>query len=596
MSNFEEHKETDGLEVFFNKTLYESSMEPSAKSWENIEQRLNQEEKRKKRFLWFFLSGLILILGTTSAWYVLNKLSANEPASVNNINKSINNSIHQKPQLPEETTVVTDDKKMLIAGAEENNSKPILSEETKIQIGAFSKKINLDIFKQIQLPIQSEITDNGITKYFVLSRNKAIDLETIKGLGFTDAFVKENHSEEHKNNATVVENVIIPKQHPEKSSTVSVSANQNNITATSITKPKELKTKEQDEDTGKAKNLNVVSSNPVVKNNRLEITPNNNSENNIAAIANKNSIANKEVMNENSNTKNNPNVEGFAVTAAHLKDSVLVKNLDSNSRIDNINTITKKDSVQTPPKKETAKDSIKTDLKNRWAIALIAGPNVFLNQAKTTLFDSKKENQTLTYSGELKVEYHFLKNLSASIGIGYQGNNIQKDSTRFKFSKYIASDYIVNSSFGPMAIDKNTLLQGFFIAAPIDTFFASYKYTSSVKSINIPLQINWCFLNQSRFQLYTSAGINTSYIISQESHLVLKKENNATDLYYKNVESNRLNAILLLSLSCDIRLTKRLYFTAAPGYRYSLTNYSRTAGITLKPSYLSLMGGLKIKI
>ena len=81
MSNFEEHKETDGLEVFFNKTLYESSMQPSAKSWENIEQRLNQEEKRKKRFLWFFLSGLILILGTTSAWYVLNNLSANEPAS-----------------------------------------------------------------------------------------------------------------------------------------------------------------------------------------------------------------------------------------------------------------------------------------------------------------------------------------------------------------------------------------------------------------------------------------------------------------------------------------------------------------------------------
>ena len=49
MSNFEEHKETDGLEVFFNKTLYESSMQPSTKSWENIEQKLNQEEKRKKR-------------------------------------------------------------------------------------------------------------------------------------------------------------------------------------------------------------------------------------------------------------------------------------------------------------------------------------------------------------------------------------------------------------------------------------------------------------------------------------------------------------------------------------------------------------------
>lgn len=595
MSNFEEHKETDDLEVFFNKTLYESSMQPSEKSWENIEQSLNQEGKRKKRFLWFFLSGLILVVGTTSAWYILDNLNVNKSVIVNNVNKSTNNPINQKHPLPQETNVATHEQNTRITDAKENKSNPIISEETKIQIGAFSKKINLDIFKQIQLPIQSEITDNGITKYFVLSQNKTIDLETIKGLGFTDAFVKENHSVEYKNIATTIKNTTSPKQRPEKSSTVSVSTRQNNIASTFIAKKKELKNKAQVVNTDYAKNLNMVSSNPVAKHNEPETKPKSHSGNNITAIVNNSTIENKEIVNENVNAKNNPSAENFAITATQFKDSVQVKEPDSNIKIDSIKTITKTDSVQAPLKKEVEKDSIKTGLKNRWAISLIGGPNVFLNQTKTTLFDSKTEIQPMTYSGELKVEYCFLKNLSASIGIGYQGNNIQKDSTRFKFSKYIVSDYIVNSSFGPMAIDKNTLLQGFFLAASIDTFYASYKYTSTIKSINIPLQINWCFLNQSKLQLYTGLGVNTSYIISQESHLTLKKENNATGFYYKNVDSNRLNAILLLSLSCDVRLTKRLYFTATPSYRYSLTNYSATPGIVFKPVYLSLMGGLKIK-
>lgn len=591
MSNFEEHTETDGLEVFFNKTLYESSMQPSKKPWENIEQFLNQEGKRKKRFLWFFLSGMIVVVGTTSAWYILDNLSVNKSDIVNNLNKSINNPINEKHHLPQETNVATYEQNTRIIDAKENKVNPIILDETKIQIGAFSKKINLEIFKQIQLPIQSEITDNGITKYFILSQNKTIDLETIKGLGFTDAFVKENYSTENKNNATTNKNTTNPIQHSENISTVLASTNQNNIASTPIAKSKELKNKARGSNTDNIENFNVVSSNPVVKHNELETKLKSNSENNITAIVNNNIIENK-----NGNAKNNSSADNVAVTATRLKDSVRIKGPDSNIKIDSVNTITKTDSVQTPLKKEVEKDSIKTALKNRWAISLIGGPNVFLNQTKTTLFDSKTEIQPTTYSGELKVEYRFFKKLSASIGIGYQGNNIQKDSTRFKFSKYIASDYIVNSSCGPMTIDKNTLLQGFFMTAPIDTFFASYKYTSTIKSINIPLQVNWCFLNKSRLQLYTGFGVNASYIFSQESHLTLKKEHNETDFYYKNIETNRLNAILLLSLSCDIRLTKRLYFTMTPSYRYSLTNYSQTPGIMFKPSSVSLLGGIKVRL
>jgi hypothetical protein len=159
----------------------------------------------------------------------------------------------------------------------------------------------------------------------------------------------------------------------------------------------------------------------------------------------------------------------------------------------------------------------------------------------------------------------------------------------------MTNDYIVNSSFGQMAIDNGTLMQGFFMIAPVDSFYAAYKYTSTIQSINIPLQLNWYFLNKSRIKLYSSVGLNTNYIISQQSHLTLIKEHHVDDIYYKNIQTNKINGLLLLSLGCDVRLTKRLYFTLAPSYKYALTNYSKVSGIVFKPSSISTAGGFKFR-
>ncbi len=593
MSNFEEHKETDGLEDFFSKALYEASMQPSKKSWENIEQAIGQDEKRKKRFLWFFLMGLILVLGTTSAWYILDKLSVNKSVILNNVHKSINNPIIQKHRLPQETNVATREENTLIIDAKENKANPALAEETKIQIGAFSKKINPNIFEKLSFPIQSETTKDGITKYYVVSKNAVTDLEKIKAAGFMDAFVKERNLLENENTSAILANQSKPLKHNEENGEV---ANENKTITSPNSPNKTAKNNEQKDQASNETNLSLASSHSTINHAEIKTNTKNNSENGQGAATTNNIKEYKALDKEFSDPKNKLNVEVSKAALINLIDSAQNKEPDQKAKTDSIIKIAKTDSVPKSIQKELKKDSVKTVLANRWAISLIAGPNVFLSQAKTALFDAKTEIQPITYSGELKVEYRFLKNLSASLGLGYQTNSIQKDSTFFKFSKYTSSDYLANSSFGPMAIDKNTLLQGFFMGAPVDSFFASYKYTATTKSINIPLQVNWCFLNQSKFQLYSSLGVNTSYIVSQESHLTLKKEHNETDLYYKSVESNRLNAILLLSLSCDIRLTKRVYFTAAPSYRYSLTNYSPTPGIIFKPSYLSLMGGLKIKL
>ncbi len=160
---------------------------------------------------------------------------------------------------------------------------------------------------------------------------------------------------------------------------------------------------------------------------------------------------------------------------------------------------------------------------------------------------------------------------------------------------YISDDYKVNTSFGDLGIDHTTLMEGFYLAIPIDTFAAAYKYKSTIKSVNVPLYINWYFINRSRLKAYAGLGVNSSYIVSQQSNITLIKEHTRDEFYYRSITANRFNAILLLSLGCDIRIYKRFYFTLAPSFRYSLTNYSSSPGVLFKPAYFSGSGGFKFR-
>ncbi len=141
----------------------------------------------------------------------------------------------------------------------------------------------------------------------------------------------------------------------------------------------------------------------------------------------------------------------------------------------------------------------------------------------------------------------------------------------------------------------STLLQEFFIAALIDTFHAKYSYTSTVQTLNIPLEVNFHFLNKSRFNLYVGLGANSSFVLAQQTHLTIIKENSTNDVSYSNVGVNKFNAMLMMSLGCDIRLAKHWYITLLPSYKYGITNMSAVSGTNYKPVFLSVNAGVKFK-
>ncbi len=170
----------------------------------------------------------------------------------------------------------------------------------------------------------------------------------------------------------------------------------------------------------------------------------------------------------------------------------------------------------------------------------------------------------------------------------------RQDATAFKFNKHVSS-YTFYTSHGTVSAPQDVLLQGYSPISPVDTFSAHYSYTSKLNLINIPVQANWHFLAGEKLDLSAGIGLNMSYVISRQTHLSLIKEHLTNDIYTSQVNVNRLNASLLLSLGCDIRLRRHLYLTLAPAYRYGLNNMSATPGIQFRPGYFSGSAGISIR-
>src|SRR6185312_6122252 len=232
---------------------------------------------------------------------------------------------------------------------------------------------------------------------------------------------------------------------------------------------------------------------------------------------------------------------------------------------------------------------------SRWALLLTGGPNFFVKNTSNSLGSTSGETQPITYNGSIKAEYRLFKNIAISAGLNYSYFTAQQDATLFYFNKNQTTDFIFYSSYGPMAVDMNTMLQDFSPAAPVTMFHASYSYTSKLNTLAVPIEAKWYFVNGKRINLYTDLGANAMFVISEQTKLAVIKEHLTNNITYNQINTAKFNALLMLGLGGDVKLYKKLYFTVDGGFRYGATNLSNTTGIKTNPTYFSVNGGLKIK-
>jgi hypothetical protein len=584
MSKPVSNNEFDSFDEFFSDKLKDASMLPPDRIWEQIEDSLNKDDKRKHRFFWLFFCGLIFTGSSLLIYFFLfdNKNENNvKIAQIKNTSSNPKTNTTHIIAYKEPTKQITETQ----STTTENNA---IKEEKisliKIQLGAFKNQIDPNVFAKTGLDIKSETNENGITRYYAeVSENEVQQaLQQIKQNGFTDAFIKRNTLLATKNNQEENKPIELqPKTKPvlalvqnmvhESKESISPQLTNNNKALNTTSKANV-----NQQNTPSSVNQEAVLSTSVAHQNQIKDSSiiKNTEENAITATALVNSSEqNKEAAIKDSLQKDT----SLVIVSTPKKDSLIAKT-------DSIKPLVKTDS------------SINTPILNRWALLLTGGPNFFLKNTQNSLFDNSSEKQPITYNTSFKAEYRLLKNIALSAGLNYSYFTARQDATLFYFPKNLSSDFIFYSSYGSMAVDRNTMLQGFSPQAPVTMFHANYSYTSKINTLLIPVEVKWYYVNGKKINLYTALGVSALFVLFEQTKLFVLKEHITNDVSYNQINTSKFNTLLMLGLGGDIKLYKQLYFTVDGGFRYGTANLSNTVGIKNNPTYFSVSGGLKIKL
>jgi hypothetical protein len=587
MSKRASNNEFDSLDEFFSDKLKDASMQPPERIWEQIEGSL-KDDKRKRRFFWLFFCGLIFIGSSLSCYFFLFDSKHENNVKTAQIKNTSTNTKTKKTDIityKETTKQITETQN---TSTEENSLKEKKIDLVKIQLGAFKRQIDLSVFAKTGLDVKSETNDNGITKYYAEVAENQVQkaLQQIKQNGFADAFIKRNTNTLLTTKDNQTENkpsVSQPKSKPilalaqnmvyeSKEPSLPQPTNSNKVTIADS----KLQTTQQNNNAKYPVNEGSVTTNTTPQQNQTK--DNNTIKNDVANTITTNSVANSPSQNPDIAVKDSLQKDtNQTIVATNKKDSVIAKT-------DSIKPLVKTDS------------SIKEPILNRWALLLTGGPNFFLKNTQNSLFDNSGEKQPITYNTSFKVEYRLLKKIAISAGLNYSYFTAQQDATLFYFPKNLTSDFIFYSSYGPMAVDKNTMLQGYSPLAPITMFHANYSYTSKINTLQIPIEAKWYYVNGKKINLYAALGVSAMFVLSEQTKLSIIKEHFNNDLSYNQINTSKFNALLMLGLGGDIKLYKQLYFTIDGGFRYGAANLSNTSGIKTNPTYFSANGGLKIKL
>jgi hypothetical protein len=635
MTERRSNNEFDSLESFFHGKLRDASFANEEGPWKQIEAELErmEKEKRKRRFFWFFFSGIALLGGLAALWFFVldekiqdkettknshaivssdtkqthvaskqNSLSANTNSNSQNVpsqnTQADQTAMEAKKQSEEDLTTNS------IAKSSSVNN--FTAPNSRIQLAACRNKANPAIFKNLPFVVTEVEGKDGFTRYFAETEVNDEALQTVRSAGFAGAFVKKDLDPS-------TQGTIVKEASSQESNTTlyaaSVSNQNKNEPAHPQTVSRDKKTNENSSSSveNKPSGVQNVASTNIVQNadntsSKEEPAPNSNATNVNPASVNSISNATKtenpsNVTSENSNAVNSESRTGITDT---LQNTVATQTTKTDTASPVAIAETRQDSV---PRKEEPKDSSKTTTADvnpapfspEWAIMLLAGPNIFTSQAQSHLFPTSGESQPISLNTELKLQFRPIKLLSFSGGVNYTTYSAKQDRTSFRFNKLQTSDYIFYSAFGPMAAPMSTMLDGYSMLAPFDTFNCAYSQNSKLNMLNVPIEVNLHVLNKSRINVFMGVGANNSFALSQQSTLTLHKEHFDNNISYNKVTVSPFSLSLIFSLGCDVRIGKKLYLSFVPSYRYGVTNLSTTSGTTFSPAYFSGNAGLKFR-
>jgi hypothetical protein len=180
--------------------------------------------------------------------------------------------------------------------------------------------------------------------------------------------------------------------------------------------------------------------------------------------------------------------------------------------------------------------------------------------------------------------------------ISYLGHHYE---TKNNYSFGAAFQYSINEKFavktGLIYSDKGYVLKFGWIA-PDSPFYDPLLPERSVLNANyidVPLLLNYSFINRKKISLFSSAGIITSFLIGEKEISTMKDGSMKETIFLKNLfdENSNPNLFALnINLGLKYNLNERLFLTLEPYFRYGLNKIDYRVLYTPPTSYGALIG------
>jgi hypothetical protein len=598
MSRSNSDNEFKELDDFFSESLRDASVTPSREVWQGIEKNL--EEKRKKRYLLWFLPSLVLLIGGAIGTYFLfssdsanNGIAERKQAVVSVLSIVSHKSTNENNTSKNET--ITSKKNPETNSSTDHQIK-------KIQIAAL-KNHSADLPGEIGgHAVRSETGADNIKRFFVEVPSNEINstVADLKSAGYKDAFVMGPKQDrlafsqpEHSQKDPVVKNNIVPNNNP------------NTLIAATLTRSKEPKTEvispaaptTIDKTPDPKPNTEIVSSTP--------------STTGPVASSSSKTDNTKEEIKETPvvNTPKDLTNSGRSELTIHQSDPESAIITNSPAPTNSIAVLTSTETSEEKPKIDSVKpetkpgvasvplqdkpDSVKPPLNTdpRFGIYILGGPVI-----TQTLPDPKfaHEFSPVTYNGGFKLQFKPLKKLAVELGANYQTCSSVSQESYLYFNKFDPNDSYIHSSMGDMVVSHANLMNGFSMMGPMDTLRVKYVYKINYNVINIPLIVKFYPVKKDRLAISVFIAENNQLLVNKSADLTIIKEFWTENYSYKNIPGKNFNMSLMLGLGCEFKLYKNLHFVVEPNARYYITNSNTNPAIRAKRINFDGNAGFKI--
>ncbi|GGG36162.1 outer membrane beta-barrel protein [Bizionia arctica] len=572
------------IDRIFQEKFKDFEATPSPKVWQDIQAKLNQPEKERKRIIpfWFKVAGIaaLLLLFLTVGGLLVNNNTGNTTNtkvvdienisgdSINSSNETFNNSSITNKSItetnPENLENSNSESQEATNSLNNSNVTEIASEET----GEQSQEKSLN-------NINNKVSKNSIINPSASSVN-------------SDTRITENSSSKDKLNSDEKTTEFItknPSGAENNNTNPSVSENRND---TRITQNTNIKNHVNSDENGTIINPNNPSTN---KNNLADNTSEINNSKSVSNVDN--SELNKTYTDKQLQELNNRTAENTIAEKENTDANIEETIEEELNKID----LTIEEAIAA---NQDLIEEEKDEIINRWQVYANIAPVYYNSMGKGSQIDAQFDNNSKT--GEVNTSYgvnvSYNVNKKLSIRTGLSSLNLSYDTNDVMLYQSIASTGSAPSALRNIDLSEgNETLTAIsaenLSVAQIDNSLSpnsNAAISQRISYFEIPMELNYRIGN-NKVGLNLIAGFSSFILDGNEVYSELKDEKTYIG------EANNINSMSFstnFGLGFDYKFSEKVKFNLEPTFKYQLNAFENTSG-SFNPYIIGIYTGLSYK-